>query len=150
MWVGTCIPAAWPRLQNIPIPGNFKKLVLHVFGNSFSSISCLDVLGLSQNDKFSFFCFKIKLGFFVRKRLETDSSFPAPLCFRQMALLQIPVCVHQNEVDSKEHLCFYHLEFWFCAKAPVLRFIAFKTCSDTAFKSKGGGVGVFILFLLEP
>lgn len=32
MWVGTCIPAAWPRLQNTPIPGNFKKLLLHVFG----------------------------------------------------------------------------------------------------------------------
>lgn len=104
MWVGTCIPAAWPRLQNTPIPGNFKKLLLHVFGkllmslansfSSFSSFSHLDVLGLSQNDEFSSFCFKIKLGFFVSRQLETYFSFPAPLCFWQMALLQILMCVY--------------------------------------------------------
>lgn len=31
----------------------------------------------------------------------------------------------------------------------MLWFVTFKSSSDTAFKPKGGGVGVFVLFLLE-
>lgn len=31
----------------------------------------------------------------------------------------------------------------------MLWFVTFKNCSDTAFGPKGGGVGVFVLFLLE-
>lgn len=38
--------------------------------NSFSSFLCLDVLGLSRNDEFSSFCFKIKLAFFVSRQLD--------------------------------------------------------------------------------
>lgn len=146
--MGTCTPAAWPRLPNTLTPGNFQKLLLHVFGKllflplragtSWGSLRVINLVPVVSEANEVSLCWQQLRGLALLSVL-----------WRRAAPLQIPCGWTENEVGKEEHFTSHHLEFWVPARAPILGLIPFRTCGNAAFRSKGGGVGVLGLFLLE-